>query len=234
MSPAFGLGFGLPFNGSVPGGVATAKPVNTAVPSIFGIQTVAQTLGGGNGTWDQPVTSFAYKWQTSADGSTGWTDISGATSSTYVPVTGDIGKFLRHGVLASNSFGAAVAGYAFSVATGAIAAALTISGTPGTTATVGSAYSATLTIAGGHTPYSLNAVTNKPPWMTASLSGSTITLGGTPTGVETDAGIVVSATDNDGLTASLASFTITVSASGGVINISFDQSDADHSLNMAL
>lgn len=206
-----GLGLGLPFGGVPPVAIATAKPVNTLAPSVSGIQTQGQVLTSSTGGWDQPVTSYAYKWQSSPDGST-WTDISGATSSTYTPASGDVGKFLRSGVLATNSFGSAVAGYAFSAATGAIAAVLSISGSPATTAAVGSAYSFTPGTAGGHTP-KVFGIANKPSW--AAFSTSTGQLTGTPTGAETDAGIVISVTDVDGLTASLPSFTITVSTSSG-------------------
>jgi len=46
-----------------------------AVPSGLTMPTLPT---GGNGT-------YTYQWQSSADGTTGWTDISGATSSTYAP-----------------------------------------------------------------------------------------------------------------------------------------------------
>lgn len=223
MGFGIGLGLGLSFSGGTRA-VATAKPVNTAAPSASGIQTQGQVLTTSNGAWDQPVTSFAYKWQTSADGSTGWTDIAGATSATYTPVSGDVGKFLRSAVQATNSFGADVAGYVPSAATGAIAAPLTISGTPSTTATVGSSYSFTPSTAGGHTPKTFTIV-NKPSW--AAFTTSTGQLTGTPSGVETDSGIVISVLDVDGLTASLASFTITVSAAG--TGSALDASNANNS-----
>lgn len=118
---SYGLGYALTHSRPMAAALATAKPVNTVVPSIIGAAQDGQTLTGDNGSWDQPVSSYAYKWQTSADGSTGWTDISGAISASYAQVSGDVGNYLRRGVLASNSFGAAVAGYAFSVAAGPVA-----------------------------------------------------------------------------------------------------------------
>lgn len=207
-----GLGLGINFGGVLTSAVASAKPVNTAAPVASGILTVGQTLSTTVGGWDQPVTSYAYKWQISANGSTGWTDIASATAATYVPVTGDATQFIRSAVQATNGFGAAVAGYTVSAAVGPVAAVLSISGSPATTATVGSAYSFTPATAGGHTP-KLYSIANKPAW--AAFSTSTGILTGTPSGAEVDAGIVISVTDNDGLTASLGSFTITVSAGGG-------------------
>lgn len=101
---------------------ATAKPVVIIAPSITGTAQVAQTLGGDNGVWTQSPTGFAYKWQNSPDNVT-WTDIAGAVAATYSPVVGDAAKFVRRGVLASNSFGSAVAGYSFSAASAAVIAA---------------------------------------------------------------------------------------------------------------
>lgn len=42
-----------------------------------------------------PWPTITYKWQRSSDGSTGWTDISGATSRHYDPVSADAAKYLR-------------------------------------------------------------------------------------------------------------------------------------------
>ena len=42
-----------------------------------------------------PNNRLRFTWQVSADGSTDWTDISGATSSTYTPKAGDHGKYIR-------------------------------------------------------------------------------------------------------------------------------------------
>ena len=47
---------------------------------------------------DGSVAGVVWQWASSTDGSTGWTDISGATSATsasYTPATGDVGKHLR-------------------------------------------------------------------------------------------------------------------------------------------
>ena len=44
---------------------------------------------------DGGVSGTTWQWAGSADGSTGWTDISSATSASYTPVAGDLGKYLR-------------------------------------------------------------------------------------------------------------------------------------------
>ena len=44
---------------------------------------------------DGRVTNVTWQWEISADGLTSWTNISGATSQTYTPVTADVGSYLR-------------------------------------------------------------------------------------------------------------------------------------------
>lgn len=88
--------------------VAIAKavnaPRNTAVPTITGTAQVGQTLTRTTGTWaGTPTPTYTQIW--TADGVT----ISGATGTTYVPVTGDIGKVIRVVVTATNPNGSASA-----------------------------------------------------------------------------------------------------------------------------
>jgi hypothetical protein len=93
-----------------------AIPVNTVVPTITGSAQVEQTLTASQGTWTNTPTSYTYQWSSSAGGA-----ISGATASTYVPVTGDIGNTLTVSVVATNAGGSSAP--ATSAATGAVAAA---------------------------------------------------------------------------------------------------------------
>ena len=44
---------------------------------------------------DGGVTNVSWRWESSSDGSTGWSDIAGATTAAYTPVDGDVGNFLR-------------------------------------------------------------------------------------------------------------------------------------------
>lgn len=74
--------------GSVP--VLTAGNIAEATPSIGDTLTVTGSNASANAT---------FQWQESADGSTGWSDISGATSSTLDTSSGVAdGDFVRRGV----------------------------------------------------------------------------------------------------------------------------------------
>lgn len=85
-------------------------PANTSAPTVTGTPQVGQTLTGTDGTWTgTPTPTLARKWQISADGESGWADISGATSSTYAPVSGDVAKFTRFAVTGTNTEGSATA-----------------------------------------------------------------------------------------------------------------------------
>lgn len=84
-------------------------PTNSAVPAVSGTMNVGQTLSTTTGTWAHMggySPSYAYKWQDSDDGSTGWADITGATSSTYTIEAGEENKYLRSVVTATNTGGA--------------------------------------------------------------------------------------------------------------------------------
>jgi hypothetical protein len=79
-------------------------------PVITGNE-VGVAITSTNGTWTGSPTSYSYKWQVSDDGSTGWADISGATSATYTPVSGDEDKYVRLQVTATNSNGSSLPAY---------------------------------------------------------------------------------------------------------------------------
>ena len=82
---------------------ATAAPVNLTLPIVSGTAEQGQTLSSTTGTWGQVPSSFAYQWQR------GTSNIVGATSSTYVIQSADIGSTLRCVVTATNAIGAASA-----------------------------------------------------------------------------------------------------------------------------
>lgn len=111
-------GLGITATSAATGSVAAAGsvPVNTAVPTISGTAQVDQTLTSTNGSWTQSPTSFTRQWNRAG------TPISGATATTYVPVTADIGNTLTVSVTATNSFGSS------SPATSAATSAVTASG----------------------------------------------------------------------------------------------------------
>ena len=90
----------------------TGPPRNTAEPSISGTPEVGRSLTAGVGTWaGSPTLTFAYQWVRCnavggrPDGSD-CTTITGATTSSIVPTSQDVGSSLRVRVTASNSLGA--------------------------------------------------------------------------------------------------------------------------------
>lgn len=98
-------GAAVPANSNATAAV-TMPPTNSAVPMISGSAQVGQTLTANNGVWSgSPAPSFARQWQTSPDGTTGWTNIAGATASTYSPNSDDVDSYVRCSVTATNSAG---------------------------------------------------------------------------------------------------------------------------------
>lgn len=73
---------------------AAAAPVNTVAPALSGEVGINATASCSTGTWDGSY-AYTYQWQVSDDGATGWSSISGATSSSYVVAESYVGKYLR-------------------------------------------------------------------------------------------------------------------------------------------
>ena len=90
--------------------------------------------------------------------------------------------------------------------------AMTISANAPATATVGKAYSGRVTVTGGNGTYTWGTVTGLPAGLTASASGGTLTISGTPTAAQAGtASVTVSDTESTPKTAS-TTVSITVSA----------------------
>ncbi len=85
-----------------PGAVtlSTARPVIGAA--------VAATLTDP----DDGVAGVDWDWETSADGNSGWTAVSGGDSSRYTPVSPDVGRYLRARVSYSDTHGSGKSGQA--------------------------------------------------------------------------------------------------------------------------
>lgn len=116
----------------------TAAPVNTVAPAVTGTTTVGQVLSTTNGTWtDAGGSVFTYQWQDSADGSTGWANISSATNQTYTIGAGESSKYIRCVVTDTDSTTQAAS--ANSNVVGPIAAAPSLSTVAGKTGTSGTA-----------------------------------------------------------------------------------------------
>lgn len=91
-------------NSNSVGPIAGLAPVNTVAPVVSGNASSGQTLSTTNGTWTgAPTPTFAYQWQRNTS------NISGATSATYLVVDADIGSTLRCVVTATNALGSASA-----------------------------------------------------------------------------------------------------------------------------
>lgn len=72
-----------------------SEPTNTVLPSITG----TTTLTASTGTWTNSPSSYAYQWK--RDG----VNIDGATDSTYILVTADLGTTITVSVTATNAAG---------------------------------------------------------------------------------------------------------------------------------
>ncbi len=86
-----------------------ATPRNTARPTISGTAKEGSTLTASTGAWANGPTSYTYQWRRCASDGTACSDVSGATSKTYTPVSADVVHTLRVVVTASNSDGKASA-----------------------------------------------------------------------------------------------------------------------------
>ena len=102
--------------------VATGTIASVAAPTTTGTPKVGQVLTASAGTWNPSSVTAAYQWVVAG------TDVSGATSSTYTPVAGDVGKTVTVRVTASK------AGYADASATSAATAAVVVGTITGVTA----------------------------------------------------------------------------------------------------
>lgn len=82
-------------------------PANGSAPTISGTPTVGQSLTASPGSWTKSPSAFVYQWQSCS--STGCTDIPGATSASYTPVSADVGHELVVAVYGANSYGTSLA-----------------------------------------------------------------------------------------------------------------------------
>jgi hypothetical protein len=82
-------------------------PRNTAPPTITGTAVGGQTLTAANGTWSGTSVSYAYRWLRCDAQGNACAAIGGATRSTYVLGSPDVGNTIRVSVRGWNAFGAA-------------------------------------------------------------------------------------------------------------------------------
>lgn len=90
--------------------ILSGAPGNSAAPSISGTAQVGQTLTGADGTWSGSPT-FVRHWLINGivkDSATG--------STTYVPVSADVGKAITYRVRGTNVYGTKAASSAATAA----------------------------------------------------------------------------------------------------------------------
>jgi hypothetical protein len=175
------------------------KPINTVAPAITGTAQARQTLTCSTGTWNAAPLPITYAYQWYKNGSI----ISGATNSTYVVLSADVGSTLKCTVTASNAVGATSAD---SNTTATVIANVPLAPTIGTATATGSS---TATVAftaptdnGGATITSYTAVSS-PGGITATGASSPITVTGLSP--STSYTFVVYATNSVGNSANSAS-----------------------------
>ena len=81
--------------------VKAAPPVNARRADRHGRDPARHHLSASQGTWTGPGLTFAYQWQ--HDSGSGFTDIAGATGTTYPLGVADVGTSLRVRVTATNA-----------------------------------------------------------------------------------------------------------------------------------
>lgn len=89
----------------------SSPPSSTALPTISGAAGAAgpqtgQTLTASTGSWSEGPTSYAYQWERCDSTGANCANVSGATSSTYLVGSADVGYTIRVAVTAANSAGA--------------------------------------------------------------------------------------------------------------------------------
>jgi|tagenome__1003787_1003787.scaffolds.fasta_scaffold20898396_2 hypothetical protein len=80
-------------------------PVNQTAPTVSGTAKAGETLTATNGTWTPAPTSYTYAWQRCSETGTACANIDGATASTYVPTSADVGNTNRVVVTAADAIG---------------------------------------------------------------------------------------------------------------------------------
>jgi hypothetical protein len=186
----------------VRGAGPAANPTPTATSATQ--YKVGATLTGTDGTWtgSGTVTISNRIWQSSTDGSS-WTDIAGATSSTYTLTANEANKYVRYAVTATDSNGSTTAGDSTVLIT--TTPAFTAS-TPSTSVLKNAAFTTyTFAASGSRITYAI-ASGALPTGM--SLNATTGALSGTPT-VSGGFSYSVSATNDSG-TVSTATLSLAV------------------------
>jgi len=161
------------------GGSYGAPPSNTVAPAVSGTATNGQTLSSTTGTWTAapPITGYAYQWQRAGS------NISGATSSTYVLVAADVGSTIRCVVTATNAISAVDANSNSTASVAAVAPGIPtgVSATATSSSVISVSFSAPASNGGASIDYyqavctgsGTNSATGTSPISVTGLSAST-------------------------------------------------------------
>jgi len=217
--PSAKADYGAPGSFIISSGVAVQTPssplvpIETALPTISGTAKVGQTLTATTGTWTNSPSSFTYQWND------GGIPIAGATASTYVPVSGDVGDFLTVSVTAINGMGSS-----FPATSAATAAVIDIIPTINTPASIPGTPQVGQPITAIDAIWNHSVTSRTYQWKAAGVNGTgagATTLAYTP--ASGDLGdtltITVTATNSGGTSApstSAASAAVIAAASGGL------------------
>jgi hypothetical protein len=220
-------------------------PVNTVKPSVTGSTYLYGTLSGTLGTWTAPngTNSYARQWQRADyDGSSTpgtFSNISGATSSTYTTTINDNGKWIRLRITATNLSGSDTAFSELDYISKYSPVALTIPVINGS-ASVGSTLTALTTIG----TYWRNTTTNSgdtaPDSFTyrwywgdtgENIGSNSSTYTVQSTDLDHTIRVDVTATNTGGSTTSTSAQTATVGQAIGISNIVFEDSNGNTGFN---
>ena len=135
-----------------------AAPINSAVPVISGSTRTGATLTTTNGSWSGSPSTYAYQWKRASSSGGSYTNITSATSSTYVLTDDDIDKYIKVSVIATNGIGSSTA--ELSAAT-SVVSDLPDSVVPTATNPVSTATGFTFTISNYSTSYTYVLTTSK-------------------------------------------------------------------------
>jgi polysaccharide lyase-like protein/predicted actin-binding protein len=86
-----------------------SPPSNVSLPTVAGVAVVPEPLTGDAGTWNGPAQTYTFSWYRCNAVGANCVSIAGATSTTYVPGSWDVGSTIRVVVVATNKNGATVA-----------------------------------------------------------------------------------------------------------------------------
>ena len=99
-------GEGVPVSSAHTAEIAPAKPADSESPTITGYAGVGVRLSAAEGSWTgTPPLSYAYQWEACDEAGASCSAISGATESTYVLKSAQLGSTIRVVVTAENAAG---------------------------------------------------------------------------------------------------------------------------------